>query len=137
MKAVYHPYTEWEDFQNHMYDEEKEGRTERVKQAIELLTDTKMLYKQMRKVTKEWKIACEHWFTVNQSHRAFLGQTACCIYKGIHEDETREAWGLITEIQRYEANRVADRVYKAWERDYLKDSQLLLPFEEGLNEERT
>lgn len=94
MKQKYYHYTMWEDFQNRMYDEVKEGRPERVKQAACLLQDTESLYKQMRKVTQEWKYATEQNLTnTSINHQAFLGQTACNIYAGIKEDETREAWG--------------------------------------------
>ena len=119
MKQKFYHYTMWEDFQNGMYDEVKEGRQERVKQAVELLKDTDLLYVQMSRVTKEWKYATEQNFTnASINHQAFLGQTACNIYAGIKEDETREAWGLLTNEQRYKANKVADRVFTEWCRAY-------------------
>lgn len=119
MKQAFHHYTKWEDYQNRMYDEIKEGRPERVNEAVKLLTDLPELYKQMSKVTKEWTIATEQNLTnANINYQAFLGQTACNIWKGIHEDETREAWGRLTCMQRYEANKVADRVYNEWRERY-------------------
>ena len=120
MKPVYHHYTKWEDFQNGMYNEEKEGRRERVLQAKELLRDTDNLYIQMKKVSEQWKYACEQTFTQNFNHQAFLGQCACNIYAGIKEDETREAWGLLTNEERYAANKVADIVYDEWLTEYEK-----------------
>lgn len=119
MKQVYYHYTLWEDFQAHMYDEDKEGREERVCLAVELLTDCKKLYKYMKEVSQKWKYASEQNFT-NKSinHQAFLGQSACCLYAGIHEDETREAWGRLTNEQRYKANKVADRVFTEWCNEY-------------------
>lgn len=122
MKQAYHHYTKWEDYQNRMYDEVKEGRPERVKQAVKLLTDLPELYKQMQRVTKEWTIATEQNLTNSSiNYQAFLGQTACNIWKGIKEDETREAWGQLTCMQRYEANRVADRVYNEWREQYERE----------------
>ena len=131
MKQAYHHYTKWKDYQNRMYDEVKEGRPERVKQAVKLLTDLPELYKQMQRVTKEWTIATEQNLTNSSiNYQAFLGQTACNIWKGIKEDETREAWGQLTCMQRYEANRVADRVYNEWreqyEREHGENKQLTL-----------
>ena len=124
MKQVFFHYTLWEDFKNGMYDEVKEGREQRVKKAIELLSNPPLLYEQMKRVTQEWKICTEQNFTnPNINHQAFLGQTACNIWAGIKEDETREAWGFLTNDQRYKANKVADSVYDEWERQYLKDQE--------------
>lgn len=112
MKQKFYHYTMWEDFQNGMYNEEKEGRAERVQQAVSLLSDLPLLYVQMSRVTHEWRYATEQNLTNNGiNHQAFLGQTACSIWKGIKEDETREAWGKLTCEQRYAANRVADKVF--------------------------
>lgn len=121
IKQVFYHYTLWEDYQNRMYDEIKEGRKERINEAINLLSNEKLLYQQMKRVTNEWKIATEQNFTNNQiNHQAFLGQCACNIYKGVKEDETREAWGLLTNEQRIKANKIADIVYCEWQEQYLK-----------------
>ena len=122
MKQVFYHYTKWEDFQHGMYDEIKDGRNERVQKAVELLSNTELLYENMKKVTNEWKYATEQNLTnASINYQAFLGQTACNIYGGIKEDETREAWGLLSNEQRYNANKVADKVYYEWEREYLKN----------------
>lgn len=115
MRQEFYHYTLWEDFKNGMYDEVKEGRSERVAQAVYLLSHTDLLYKQMSRVTNEWNYATRQNLT-NKSinHQAFLGQTACNIWKGIKEDETREAWGRLTNDQRYKANKIADKVYDEW-----------------------
>lgn len=120
MKRVYHHYTKWEDFQAGMYDEVKEGREERIQKAIELLTDEKLCYQYMKRVTVEWVYACEQAFTNHFNHRAFLGQCACNLYAGVHEDETRKAWWHLTEQQRYRANEIANRVYAEWRATYEK-----------------
>lgn len=117
MKQIYHHYTEWEDFQNGMYNEDKQGRESRILKAVALLSDPEELYKQMTKVTELWVKSTEQNLTDNSiNHQAFLGQTACAIWEGIHEDETREAWGRLNNEQRYRANRVADRVDEEWQR---------------------
>lgn len=122
MKQVFYHYTKWEDFQNGMYDEIKEGRDDRVKEAIKLLSNEKKLYKYMKKVTAEWEYATAQNLTnSNINYQAFLGQTACNLYANIKEDETREAWGYLTNEQRYKANKVADKVYYEWIREYTKN----------------
>lgn len=124
MKQRFYHYTMWEDYQNGMYDEVKEGRAERIKQAIILLSNTELLYEQMSRVVNEWKYATEQNFTNSSiNHQAFLGQTACNIYAGIKEDETREAWGHLTNDQRYKANKVADMVYSEWLQKYEKENE--------------
>lgn len=123
IQKFYH-YTKWEDFQNGMYDEVKDGRGERVKKAVNLLSDTQELYKQMTRVTTEWKYATEQNLTNNSiNHQAFLGQTACSIWQGIKEDETREAWGYLTNEQRYKANRIADKVFEEWQNRYRRETE--------------
>lgn len=52
-----------------------------------------------------------------------MGQSACNIYYGIKEDETREAWGLLTNEQRYKANRVADTVYDEWKFKFERENE--------------
>ena len=124
MKQKFYPYTMWEDFQHGMYDEVKEGRAERVRFAYELLSFPEELYSYMQRVSREWKYACEQTFTnPSINHQAFLGQSACNLYAGCKEDETREAWGLLTNEQRYEANKVADRVYNEWKYKYERENE--------------
>lgn len=130
MKQVFYPYTMWEDFKNGMYDEVKEGRSERIQFAIECLSNPAICYEQMKRVTSEWKIATEQNLTnPTTNHQAWLGQSACNIYKGVKEDETREAWGMLTREQRIEANKIADKVDREWVEEYSKtkpDYQLSL-----------
>lgn len=123
MKQKYYHYTMWEDFQHGMYDEVKEGRPERVKKAVGLLSNPALLFQYMTRVANEWKFATEQTFTSpNINHQAFLGQAACNLYDGIKEDETREAWGLLTNSQRYMANQIADAVYDNWVAEYEREN---------------
>lgn len=121
VKRVYHHYTKWEDFQSGMYNEIKEGRDERIQKAIKCLTDDEICYTYMKKVANNWKYACEHTFTNAFNNQAFLGQCACFMYGGVRDNETRMAWGLLTPEQRYNANGIADRVYKEWVEEYEKN----------------
>lgn len=124
MKPIYHHYELWEDYQNGMYNESKDGRKERVQKAIDILSDPALLYECMKKVTTDWTHASEQNLSNEMyGHRSFLGQSACSIYAGIHEDETREAWGKLTDIQRIRANQVADRVYEEWKTEHMRNSK--------------
>lgn len=115
MKQIFHPYDVWEGYLNGMYDQCKEGREDRVKVAVWLLGNTEELRASMERVTDEWVKESEHVLSdLSINHRAWLGQSACNIYGGVKEDETREAWSRLTERQRKEANAVADSVDKRW-----------------------
>lgn len=115
MQRIFHHYSLWEDYHAGMYDEIKDGRTERVKRAAEILGTPDICRKAMEKVVHEWSYATEYNFSNAEINRkAWLGQAACSCYAGIHEDETREAWGIMTETQRIEANRIAAKIIKKW-----------------------
>ena len=120
MKRIYHHYSKWEDYQSGMYNEIKEGRDLRIKKALELLTNDELCYYYMKKVSVEWKNACEHIFTNRFNHQAFLGQCACAMYADVRDNETKMAWWQLTEEQRYNANRIADIVYNEWMVEYEK-----------------
>lgn len=116
MERIFHHYEKWEDYQCGMYDELKEGRECRVELAKSLLSNKNICEKFMREVVKRWKCACEQVFTnTNVNRRAWLGQAACCLYAGVKENETREAWWQLTEDERNLANEIADEVIKDYE----------------------
>lgn len=118
MERIFHHYTKWEDYHAGMYAESREGRKERVKQAAHILGTPSLCKKAMEKVISEWQIATEYNLSNAEINRkAWLGQAACSCYAGIHEDETREAWGIMTEPQRIEANRIAASIIRKWLRD--------------------
>lgn len=115
MQRIYHHFSLWEDYHAGMYDESKDGRAERVKQAAEILGTPATCRTAMEKVIAEWEKATEYNLSNAEINRkAWLGQAACSCYAGIHEDETREAWGIMTEAQRIEANRIAAQIIKGW-----------------------
>jgi hypothetical protein len=115
MERIFHHYSLWEDFHAGMYDESKDGRAERVAEAAKILGTPSTCRKAMEKVVSEWKIATEYNLSnAGINRKAWLGQAACSCYAGIHEDETREAWGIMTQSQRVEANRIAAEIIKQW-----------------------
>lgn len=127
MERIFHHYNLWEDYHAGMYDECKEGRNERVSKAVEILGTPEICLDAMEKVIAEWKRATEYNLSNAEINRkAWLGQAACCCYAGIHEDETREAWGIMTEAQRVEANNIAAGLIKKWlnEREAEKNPQI-------------
>lgn len=118
MERIFHHYNKWEDFHAGMYDESRDGRKERVQKAAVILGTPSICRTAMQKVISEWPIATEYNLSNAEINRkAWLGQAACSCYAGIHEDETREAWGIMTEAQRTEANRIAASIIRKWLHD--------------------
>lgn len=119
MIPKFHHYTEWEDYQSGMYDELKEGRDSRIQMAIILLSNCMNLHHFMNEVTVRWKVSTEQTFTNTSFNRkAWLGQAACHLFAGVKEDETRAAWGFLTDEQRKKANATADKIIKDWVKKY-------------------
>ena len=115
MERIFHHYSLWEDYHAGMYNESKDNREERVKEAAKILGTPEICRAAMEKVISEWEKATEYNLSNAEINRkAWLGQAACSCYAGIHEDETREAWGIMTEAQRIEANRIAAAIIKKW-----------------------
>lgn len=127
MQRIFHHFSLWEDYHAGMYDEDKEFRKERVRQAAIILGTPDICRRAMEKVISEWKIATEYNLSNAEINRkAWLGQAACSCYAGIHEDETREAWGTMTEQQRIKANQIAAKIIREWvqKRDFETSPQL-------------
>lgn len=115
MQRIFHHFSLWEDYHAGMYDESKDGRQERVQEAARILGTPDICREAMEKVINEWEKATEYNLSNAEINRkAWLGQAACSCYAGIHEDETREAWGIMTEEQRVEANKIAATIIKRW-----------------------
>jgi hypothetical protein len=115
MTRIWHHFDLWEDYHHGMYDEDREGRQERVLRAAEILGDPILCERAMRQVVTEWRFACEfNLSNAEINRRAWLGQAACSCYGGVHEDETREAWGLLSNEQRVQANNIATKIIKQW-----------------------
>lgn len=75
----------------------------------------------MMRVVDEWSNSCVNALTdYSLNRRAWVGHAACALAKGIPEDITRHAWGLLTDEQRLLANKKAERAIQHWEYNYAK-----------------
>lgn len=127
MERIFHHYDKWEDYHAGMYDEDKTDRQKRVFRAARILGSPILCRRAMEKVIAEWKIATEYNLSNAEINRkAWLGQAACCCFAGIHEDETREAWGLLSDRERVQANMIASDIIKRWlqEHEHENDKQM-------------
>lgn len=128
IKQIFHPYWLWEDYQHGMYEQPSRVRIdtgdseeERLEKVIECLGNETICETYMRRVINEWKYACENHLTNPALNKiAWLGQSACCLYAGITEAETRKGWALLTDEQREKANNIAEQVYYDWRYEYGK-----------------
>jgi len=131
MKADIRPYTEWEDWRAGMYREVPVHDELRLKvAAASLLSDANRLAAAMREVTIEWRHASEANLHDPPNNRAWLGQAACALAAQVPEHLTRAAWGTISDGQRLQANKIADRVIDEWKYRTKRNPQMELDFDE-------
>lgn len=65
----------------------------------------------MKEVVEAWpRTMLNNLTNPSINKRAFLGHCAVCFKLGITESTTREAWKLLTDQQRYDADKVAQEV---------------------------
>lgn len=119
IKQVFYRYEMWEDYQSGMYNPGNDAAL--IDKAVELLSDETLCREHMQKVVSEWPIATAEVLTNPESNgRAWLGQCACFMYAGCHDEETRKAWVLLNPSVQRMANKIADRVIKGWLSEYSK-----------------
>lgn len=115
----FYRYELWEDFQSGMYNASSSERL--IEKAVECLSDEKICREYMQKVVSEWTIATEQVLTNPESNgRAWLGQCACFMYGGCHDEETRKAWVMLSPSVQKMANGIADQVIYEWLSEYSK-----------------
>ncbi len=132
MKADLRPYVEWEDWQSGMYRDVPRMEEEQLTvAAASLLADPNRLAAAMRDVTSEWRIASEANLHEPPNNRAWLGQAACAFAAKVPEHLTRAAWGMITDAERLQANRIADRVIDEWKYRTRRNPQMEFTFDEN------
>lgn len=122
MKQIYHPYTKWECFKNNMWKNPTKEEAEKLLPiAVEFTSDHLKYGKAMHKVVLSWKYSCENFLSDKHINRkAWLGHAACSLELSLPESIVRQAWGVLTEDQRYLANKEADKYIREWERLFLE-----------------
>jgi hypothetical protein len=118
IKQVYIPYWEWEDWINGMWGK-SENESEQLKQAIEFTGDCVKYGEAMKEVVKAWPRTMLNSLTNSGiNKRAFLGHCAVCYKLNIPEYITRIAWKELTDQQRYDADKVAQKTVEDWIKNY-------------------
>jgi hypothetical protein len=87
-----------------------------LKKAIEFTGDAKLYGSYMRRVVREWPVACEQNLTdENTNRRAWVGHAAASLAINCPEYVTRMAWAFLSNEQQRLANREASDAIAEWE----------------------
>jgi len=118
MKRLYYPFYEWEDFKNGMYNKVmKSKESYYIDLSIRLLSNRKEFLDTMILILEHWPISVnENLSNVSCNRRAWLGQSACNYRYSSPEYLTRLAWGQMSQVSRYHANKEADKIIRVYEK---------------------
>ena len=83
----------------------------------------------MARVVHEWQYSCEHNLSQTaQNRRAWLGHAACALALNCPEDIVRQAWWMLTDKQREDADAQAETFIRIWEDMQCQNDQLAFQF---------
>lgn len=121
MDRIWHPYYLWEDYKSGFYKSETDlNKDEQIEVSKKLFQDKKEFNTVLRKIIKDWKYSCEHNLTNESLNKiAWLGQAACAYKYKISNDISREGYNLLNKEEKLEADKIAEKVLKRWESEYL------------------
>ena len=127
MRRIYHPFWTWEDIGMWRDVSAKDCRA-MLEPAIRFTGDARAYGAAMLRVLDECPLACEHNLTErSMNQQAWIGHAAAYLAHGFPEYLTREAWGLLTQQQRDEANAMADRAINEWKQRTASEDRRLHP----------
>jgi hypothetical protein len=115
VKRIYHPFWEWEDIG--MWSQpSKVLRDEFLSSAVQFTGNAEAYGAAMLRVLDQFPMASEHNLTDRaMNRRAWVGHAAAYLAIGCPEWVTREAWGMLTEQQRIDADVKADEAINEFE----------------------
>jgi len=130
IRQVFIPYHEWEDWLNGMWNK---GDESQLQAAVDFTGDWQRYGEAMGEVIIAWPRTIINSLTnVSINRRAFLGHCAVCFKLQIPESITRQAWGMLTDQQRFDADAIAEKHIKHWEYEY---SRSVIKLRKGLGEQ--
>ena len=128
LNRIYHPWNLWEDYKEGFYNncsgKEKVNYMEKV---LEMFNSEKLTKKYMNRVINEWKYSCEHNLTNESINKiAYIGQSAACLYAGVPNTVTMEAWSLLNIDTQERANKIAQECLNNWYKKQDRQVELCL-----------
>lgn len=124
LKRVYHPVCDWEEVKFNMWGSVVD-RKKYLDEAIKFTGDHLKYGRFMMRVISEWPVSCENALTdMDMNRKAWVGHAACALAFQCPEDIVRKAWGLLTDEQRFLANKKAEHAIREWEINYIESKHL-------------
>ena len=115
MKQIFAHYLKWEDYQNGMYTLDLPIESNILK-GVYLLSNEDLFYSVALEVINNWAVSSSVNLTSpSVNKQAWIGQASCCYKYGNNELTTRKSWALLTDIQKYKANNIADKIINIYE----------------------
>lgn len=117
MKAVYHPYTIWEDYLNGMYEIPLKPYDESlINKCVNLLSNEEKFFQIGLEMVNLWSNAAGQNLTNKSVNRqSWIGQATCCFKYGASELITRIVWARVSPFDRIKANKIADKIIRIYE----------------------
>jgi hypothetical protein len=117
-EQFYAHYNQWEDYLNGMYCSTSENDNDQINKAKLVLSNPDLFKEILIRLIKKWPISSRVNLT-NKSinRRAWLGAAACCFEYGVTEINTRQAWSELNDIQRFNANTIAEIIINHYEEE--------------------
>jgi hypothetical protein len=128
IERVFHPWNKCEEFGAGMWRKVSgEEYQDFAMKAADLMRNPEKFKKAMAEVVANWPMSAEHNLTaIECNRRAWLGHAGCLTGVGSPEEPTRIGWHQLTKAEQFEADRVAQEVIDAWEKEYIGKGQMFL-----------
>lgn len=125
IKQRFHHFSKWEDYKHGFFDSSCENYDEKLNLSAELLKDSDRFYEVAKECLNSWKYSSEQNLSDSSiNYQAYIGQSACCFNHNAPSYVTIDAWWMLSDSQRDEANRVADKVFQEWQSEKIMEGTL-------------
>jgi|ERR1035441_1312447 hypothetical protein len=110
------PWDNWNDYLAGLY-ENRPVEIEKVSQSVQLLSNPDEFFEVALEMVREWdKAATQNLVNLATGQQAWIGQASCCYAHGATSEETRLAWGQLSNTIQDKANSIANAVIEGFVR---------------------